>query len=164
MPGAASRPSAAIYFTQFRVFMQTDCGARHKEKPEGRNMRLIDLKESEDGVLVATAAGRVSLSEAVSVFTKVCDVAAERGNRILVDVLSVEGELSTMERYELGRTVAEYCKSRSLNPKVATVGTQPLIDGFGALVARNRGLLAETFSELQKARDWLKRFGSRKLT
>lgn len=79
----------------------------------------MDLKvESRDGVLVAAAAGRVSLSEAISLFPKACDVAAERGfDRILVDGLSVEGEPSTMERYELERTVAEYCNSRSITPK-----------------------------------------------
>ena len=73
--------------------------------------------------LVATAAGRISLSEAISVFTKVCDVASERGfDRILVDCLSVEGELSSTDRYELGRTMAEYCNSQSITAKVATVG------------------------------------------
>ena len=102
------------------------------------------------------------MSEAISVFTKACDVGAERGfDRILVDCLSVEGELSTMERYELGRTVAEYCNSRSISPKVATVGKPPLINGFAAQVAWNRGVVAETFSELQKALDWLKGSGSK---
>ena len=126
-------------------------------------MRLMDLKvDSEEGVLVATAAGPVSLSEAISVFTKACDLAAEKGiDRILVDCLSVEGELSIMERYELGRTLAEYCQSRSITPKVATAGKPPLINGFAARVAWNRGLVAETFWELQKARDWLKGFGSK---
>jgi hypothetical protein len=118
--------------------------------------------ESGEGVLVATAAGPVSLSEAISVFTKVCDVGAEMGfDRILVDCFSVEGELSTIERYELGRTVAEYCNSRSITPKVATVGKPPVINGFAAQVAWNRRLVAETFSELQKAMDWLKGFGSK---
>jgi hypothetical protein len=126
-------------------------------------MHLLDVTvESEDGVLVATAAGPVSLSKAISVFTKACDVAAEKSlDLILVDCLSVEGELSTMERYELGKTVAEYCNSRSINAKVATVGKPPLINGFAAQVAWNRGLVAETFSESQKARDWLKGFGSK---
>jgi hypothetical protein len=79
-------------------------------------MRLVDLKVDE--LLVATAAGRVSLSEAISVFTKAYDVAAEKGfDHILVDCLSVQGELSTTERYELGRTMAEYCRSRSITPK-----------------------------------------------
>jgi hypothetical protein len=82
-------------------------------------LRLTNLKvDSKEGVLVATAAGRVSLSEAISVFTKACDVGAERGfDRILVGCLSVEGELSTMERYELGKTMAEYCNSRSITAK-----------------------------------------------
>ena len=123
---------------------------------------MTDLNvESKERFLVATAAGQVSLSEAISVFTKACDVAAERGlDLILVDCLSVEGELSTMERYELGRTVAEYCNSRCTTTKVATVGKLPLINGFAARVASNRGLVTETFSELQKAMDWLKGFGS----
>jgi hypothetical protein len=123
----------------------------------------MDLKaDSKDGVFVATAAGRVSLSEAIIVFTKVCDVPAERGfNLILVDCSSVEGELSTIERYELGRTVAEYCNSGSMIHKVATVGKGPVINGFAARVAWNRGIIAETFSESQKAMDWLKGFGSK---
>ena len=66
-----------------------------------------------------------------------------------------------MKRYELGRTLAEYCNSRSLTPTVATVGKLPLINGFAARVAWNRGLVAETFSELQKAMDWLNSFGSK---
>jgi hypothetical protein len=60
-------------------------------------MQLLDLTvDSTDGVLVATAAGRVSLSDAINVFTKACEVAAKRGpHLILVDYLSLEGELST---------------------------------------------------------------------
>ena len=126
-------------------------------------MHLIELTmDSLDGVLIARAAGRVSLSDACGVFTKVCTVGAEKGSHlILVDCLSVEGELSTMERYELGRTVAEYCSSRFMTQKIATVGKPPLIDGFAARVASNRGLVAETFSELPQAVCWLKGFGSK---
>jgi hypothetical protein len=115
-------------------------------------MHLTDLKlESKDTILVATAAGRVSLGEAISVFTNACEVAAQRGvDWILVDCLSVEGELSTMERYELGRTIAESCNSRSLTPKLATVSYPPLINGFAAQVAWNRGILAETFQNCRK--------------
>lgn len=129
-------------------------------------MHLMDLSvDAIDGVVVVTAAGCVSLSDAISVFTKACDVAAQRGfHLILVDCLSVDGELSTMERYELGRTVAEYCSGRSMSPKVATVGKAPLIDGFAARVASNRGLASETFSESQRAMGWLKGFGSKAAT
>jgi hypothetical protein len=134
-----------------------DQQAKKKILPKGASMRVTDLVESKEGVLVANAAGPVSLKEAINVFTKACDVAADRGlDRILVDCLLVEGELSSIDRYELGRTVAEYCTSRSTNPKVATVGKPPLIDGFAARVASNRGIVAETFSESQEAMDWLK--------
>lgn len=57
------------------------------ESDKGSSVRLTDLKvKSEGGVLIAMAAARVSLSEAIDVFTKACDVAAERGlDLILVD-------------------------------------------------------------------------------
>jgi hypothetical protein len=131
------------------------------ESPADMHLMALTV-DLTDAVVVATAAGRVTLSDAISIFTKACDVAAERGfDRVLVDCLSVEGELSTMERYELGRTVAEHCSSRSMTPKVATVGNPPVIDGFAARVASNRGIVAETFSEMQKAMGWLKGFGSK---
>jgi hypothetical protein len=95
----------------------------------------------------------------------VCDAALEKGlDKILVDCFALEGELSTLERYKLGCTIAEYCKSRSMNPKVATVGKLPVIDGFAALVASNRGLIAETFTELPPALDWLNAFESKAST
>ena len=121
----------------------------------------LTLKSRED-FLLATATGRVSLKEAIRVFTKACDMGAEKGlNLILVDCSSVEGVLSTLERYELGRTVAEHCASRCMNPEVATVGKPPVLNGFAAEVASNRGLLAETFSELESALSWLNRFDSK---
>lgn len=93
---------------------------------------------------------------------KACDFADDRGfDKILADCSAVEGTLSDLERYELGRTMAEYCLSRCKNPNVATIGKPPTINGFVALVARNRGLNAETFSERQPALDWLKIFGSK---
>lgn len=120
-------------------------------------MRIADLN-AEDGILVANAVGRASLREATNVFTDACDAAAERGlDRILIDCLLVEGQLSSMERYELGRTVAEYCRKRSTSPQVAVVGKPPLVDGFAARVASNRGLGVETFSESPEAMDWLRR-------
>ena len=123
--------------------------------------RLDVTFESKEGYLLVTATGRVTFSEALAAYKRACDLTVEKGlDQILVDALAVEGELSTLERYDFGRTMAEYCKSRSINPKVATVGKPPTItqDGFGALVASNRGLTAETFSDLQRALDWLNAF------
>jgi hypothetical protein len=91
----------------------------------------MELKiESQEGFLLATASGRVSLTEAVEHLKAVCDMAKERGfGRILVDCFGVEGELSVLERYELGKTIADYCLSRSMTPKIATIGKPPTING-----------------------------------
>ena len=119
-------------------------------------MELKKIESKEDYLLV-TLAGQVSFSEAVVVLIKVRNVATERGfDKVLVDCLSLRGELSNFERYELGQALARHwLKGLSGTPKIAIVGMPPTINGFGALVASNRGFLAETFSELPKALDWL---------
>jgi len=122
----------------------------------------MDLKlESRDGFLLATATGRVSSSEAREWCKNICDPAAERSfNRIVLDCLEVEGELSGLERYEIGKSMAENCLSRSMYPTIALIGKPPTITGFEALVASNRGLTIFTFSERQPAMDWLMGSGS----
>jgi len=128
-------------------------------------MKLTKIESKED-YLEVTVAGQVSFSEATVVLTKVRDVATERGfDKVLVDCLSVSGQLSSFERYELGQILAEHWQTGlSGTPKIAIVGTPPTINGFGALVASNRGFLAKTFSELPKALDWLNRCDSKKGT
>lgn len=122
----------------------------------------MDLKlESREDYLLATAVGRVSLKDALELDKSVFDAAAERGfDKILLDCLAVEGELSILARYELGTPLAEYCKSRSMTPKVAVIGKMPTITGFGAFAA-NRGLPVKTFPGLQPALDWLNAFGTK---
>jgi hypothetical protein len=74
-------------------------------------MELLQL-ESSEGLLLATVAGPVSLNEAIEFYKKLCDVAVERRlDRILVDCLAVQGQLSDLERYELGpwRNIAWSC-------------------------------------------------------
>ena len=119
----------------------------------------MDLKlESRDRFLLAAATGRVSLSETVELGNKICEAAAERGFRkILLDCLAVEGELSGTERFILGKTIVEYCVTRSIAAKVAVIGNPPTVAGLGAQVAWNRGMLVETFSEHKAAMGWLKR-------
>jgi hypothetical protein len=118
--------------------------------------------ESREGFLLATAAGRLSLSETVELGKTICDAAVKRGfSKILLDCLAVEGELSFTERYILGDTIVDYCAIRSMTPKVAVIGKPPTITGFVAEVASNRGLPVKTFSERQAGLDWLNKFGSK---
>jgi hypothetical protein len=125
-------------------------------------MESMQLKlASQDDFLLATAAGQASAIEVMRVFKDVIDAATERGfDRILMDFLAVTGELSTMDLYDIGRAMAEYCANRSICPKVAVIGNSPTVTGFGAHVAWNRGLTSMTFSESQPALNWLRAFGS----
>jgi hypothetical protein len=122
----------------------------------------MELKlESRDGLLLATAAGRASLKEALEFGESVCGAAAERGIRkILFDCYGLEAELSITERYILAMKMTEYCHSRSTAPCIAVIGKEPTITGVGAQLARKRGASVQTFSELQPALDWLNGFGS----
>jgi hypothetical protein len=128
-----------------------------KEFTEPMQLKLA----SQDDVLVATATGRVSVQAVLRVFKNVIDTATERGfDKILIDFLVVAGELAVMDLYEIGKAVAEHCESKSISPKVALIGKPPLVTGFGAEVASNRGLTSMTFSERQPALNWLHAFGS----
>ena len=85
-----------------------------------------------------------------------CDIAEEKQvNKILVNSLAVDGELSTLERYSLGTEVAAYLQQRHIEARLAFVGKPPAIDGFGVRVAQNRGVTTEVFSSQEEARSWL---------
>ena len=115
--------------------------------------------EVKDRYLLVTVTGRVTVSETLAIYQKACDLAAETGlNRVLVDAFAVEGDLTTMERYILGQTMAKYSLDRSINPRVATIGLPPLVDGFGTHVAANRGVTTATFSDRKRALSWLAAF------
>jgi hypothetical protein len=111
----------------------------------------------QDGFLLATATGQVSMEEVLRVFKNVIDTATEqRFDRILIDFLAATGGLSDLDRYDIGKAMAEYCRNRSINPRVAVVGKPPIVTGFGAEVAFNRGLISMTFSESHAALNWLR--------
>ena len=79
-------------------------------------------------------------------------------NRILIDGLGAKGVLTTIDRYDLGVKLVAYCGEHKLWPRLAFVGQPPVVDGFGALVARNRGLVAETFPNRKEALEWPRSF------
>ena len=121
----------------------------------------MELKlEPQDGYLLAAVSGHASLEEAIKCYKQAHDNAASRGmNKILVDCSAVEGVLSELEKYELGRSMAEYSLGSAM--KVAKVTTPPAIAEFVSLVASNRGLTAATFSNRQAAVRWLSSFGAK---
>jgi hypothetical protein len=74
----------------------------------------VDLiLELRDGFLLATASGEQSVDEALQICRDMLDSAARLGVRkILLDCLALKGDLSAEERFELGKSIAEYCQQR----------------------------------------------------
>src|SRR5262245_46744832 len=157
--GGSTMSSSLTFFCSIR---DVSFPSKKLDKAHRGSQNRMELKkiESKEDYLLVTLAGQVSFSEAVVVLIKVRTVATERGfDKVLVDCLSLRGELSNFERYELAQALARHwLNGLSGTPRIAIVGTPPTINGFGALVASNRGFLAGTFSELPKALDWLNRF------
>jgi len=136
-------------------------GLRHDAWGISEKMDLYIDIELRDGLLVATARGNLTFDETLRLFKQVFDTAKQNQvSKILVNGLSVEGELSTLERYNLGIELMAYLKQHQLNPRLAVVGKPPAVDGFGVRVGQNRGLTTEVFSSQQEALHWLNKWPS----
>ena len=115
----------------------------------------IDI-EFQGGLLLVTVSGTLAFKMALRLLKQVCDAAVEKqADRILVNMLAVDGDLTTTERYHLGVEVAAYLRQRKVSPKIAFAGKPPAADGFGVRVSQNRGVLTEMFSSEQEALNWL---------
>jgi hypothetical protein len=124
------------------------------------SIRTTSTAEVTRWLLIGYGSGEGVIVPSRGTLQRLVDEAAARGvNSVLLDGLAITGELSTLEQYRLGKTIADYCLSRSVTPKVAVI-RKPPVDEFGAQVARNRGLTVEVFSEREAALSWLKAFDS----
>ena len=72
--------------------------------------------------------------------------------RLLLDLLAVTGDLQLSGQFSLGMSSSQAFKRFS---RVAVVQKQRLNNGFGALVAKNRGLNIEVFATEAEALSWL---------
>jgi hypothetical protein len=98
----------------------------------------------------------MTLDRGLHIFRSLCDAAVVlRAEKILADFSGAGGDLSTLERVELGYSTAEYYLNRGLLFRVAVVGNLPLINGRGAQIATSRGISAKTFREHASAIEWL---------
>jgi hypothetical protein len=83
-------------------------------------------------------------------------------SKMLIDCRALSGELSTTERYSLGKVVADENASVAAGEagrhvRVALVGNHPVIDRdrFGETVATNRGAAVKITYDLESAYRWL---------
>jgi len=115
----------------------------------------IQIEVREEFLLV-TASGNMEFHEALRLLKHVFNTAAEKGsNKILVDALGTDGQLSKIDRFQLGSLVAEHAGRLAILPRLAIVGKPPSVDGLAVRVAQNRGLSVEVFPSQQGALRWL---------
>lgn len=115
----------------------------------------IELRED---YLSAALVGPLALEELLGAFEAAYDAAFDRGLRlILIDGSGLDGEMSTRDRFLLGKSAVAYWSSKAwkMIPKIAVVGQAPLIDGFAAVVATSGGVNARTFPDVPEALNWL---------
>jgi len=119
-------------------------------------MKLGSSIEVQGALLLVVISGQFSFNAAWDVLKQTYDTALEKQvDLILVDALGLEGKLTTFERYRLGTETVTYFRSRGMHPRIACVGKPPSTDGFAVLVAKNRWVAAEMFSNRQEALNWL---------
>jgi hypothetical protein len=117
----------------------------------------IQLEHREE-ILTATVTGTVEFVVALEMFKTTIDSATEKGcSAILIDCSDLEGELSTADRYTLGEETANHESRGRARHRIALVGKPPTFDGFGAMVARNRGVNVRIFPTREGALEWLGR-------
>jgi hypothetical protein len=77
-----------------------------------------------------------------------------KNNKVLIDFTRAKAKVSTVDRYMAGESARTFAVHVI---KVAMVDTPERIDPerFGRLVARNRGVTVETFTDFQAAEEWL---------
>ncbi len=124
----------------------------------------IDYKiEIKPGYLLLTCEG-VFESSLIDQFTdQVIDACKKhKPSNFLIDYCKAEGEMSTMDRYNLSLVAAKKYLNEKLAGKIpscrfAFVGNHPLVDPkrFGETVAVNRGLNVKVFTEKNEALAWL---------
>src|SRR5262245_58847074 len=116
----------------------------------------VDLDTDRD-LLLAVVRGTVSFESIWDALKQICDTALQKNlTRILVDAVGAQGILTTTDRYRIGVKFVTYCEAHKLRPRLAFVGQPPVVDGFGVLVAKNRGLGVERFPSSKEALEWVR--------
>lgn len=118
-----------------------------------------EIVDEREYLLLRCSGTCTSFSEVEEVFLEAL-AAAERDEKpkVLIDAFGVSGDLTTMDRYEAGRAWAKLNNSGPFTfTAFAIAGKSPLIDPshFGETVARNRGMNARVFNDLDEAVAWI---------
>jgi hypothetical protein len=117
----------------------------------------------EGPVFIVSLAGEMNGRLAEKTYREILRECVAGGrSMLLIDGRGLSGELSTTERYSLGKVVADEnaavaAREEGRQVRVALVGNYPLIDRdrFGETVAVNRGAALKVTDDLASAYRWL---------
>jgi hypothetical protein len=128
------------------------------------NMRY-EIRQEADHTRIDVA-GEYEASEAIRILETGIEAALAQGNRrLLVDARQLKGNPRTMQRFELGESIARYYHEKRGTDfiRLALVGNLPLVDPerFGEIVANNRGLPLKVTTDFEEALRFLELAGPR---
>ena len=143
-------------FTQSCASMETICAFRRAgSEDEVGGMGLQLNMEEMPGYLAARFTGAGMPEEAWRQSELIVDHCKRTNNdRLIIDTTGFEVKISTTDRFILGERLGIFARNKI---KVAFVSRPEQIDPqkFTLLVARNRGVTVETFTDFHSAEDWL---------
>ena len=121
--------------------------------------KIYNISVKSDYILI-TANGNYSQSVTKNLFLDAVDAAkTNKIFKILIDCREVIGEISTLDRYDIGVLLSQlvYVKAEGKIIKVAFVAYEPIIDPkrFVEKVAVNRGADVKAFTNYEEAIEWL---------
>jgi hypothetical protein len=120
-----------------------------------------DLRiEVEGDVLWVTATGTRSLQTVLAMSQDIFAACVEKHlKKVLIDVLGLEGRLTTMEAYEVAGKHFWKIRDRSVITHCAIVDLKEFEESYRFFenVAANRGYLLRIFSDTDEAIAWLKK-------
>jgi hypothetical protein len=103
-------------------------------------------------ILRCVCTGKANIEDCIRLLNQMADEPAPPQSCLLIDLLGVSGNLNIGDRQTLGIATAKaFAKVR----RVAIVLKPGPHNGFGSLVARNRGLHVAVFSSEAAAMSWL---------
>jgi hypothetical protein len=100
-----------------------------------------------------TVSGPLNPDQAQGLFQSFREkVEASTPKRLLLDLLAMTGAFQILDQYQIGNTSTEAFRHFE---RVAVVQHERVNSGFGALVAKNRGLNIQVFAVEDDALRWL---------
>jgi hypothetical protein len=111
--------------------------------------------EQMPGYLAARFVGAGVSSEATRQFESIAEYCRRTKNdKLLIDTTEYDVKVSIFDRFFLGERLLVFARHRI---KVVFVSRPEQLDPrkFGVLVARNRGVSADVFTDFQSAEEWL---------